>query len=92
MKVKEVEVVKKENMYTFSESELKDLKCKERTYGSRKTREYIHFCFKNYHYQTNSVSGLLKFLEDLAEFLGGVNYIPNVYKWNLFDWLNENNE
>ena len=91
MEVKEVEVIKKEKIYTFTESELNDLKCEERAYGSTKTREYIHFCFKNYHYQTNSVGGLLKFLEDLAGFLGGYEYIPNTYRWNLFDWLNKRN-
>lgn len=87
----EAEVVKKENIYTFTESELKDLKYKERAYGSRKTRGYIHFCYKNYIYQTN-LGGIIKFLEDFADFLRGANYIPNIYKWNLFDWLDKNNE
>ena len=41
MEVKEVEVIKKEKTYTFTESEFHDLKYKERAYGSRKTKEYI---------------------------------------------------
>ena len=88
MEVKEIEVVKKEKVYTFTESELKDLKCKERAYGSRKTRGYIHFCFVNYRYKTENLGGMLEFLKDLARFLGGENYIPNIYKWNLFEWIN----
>ena len=58
MEVKEVEVVKKEKIYTLTESEFGDLKGKERAYGSRKTREYIIFCYNNYiwqkKYQRNS--------------------------------------
>ena len=92
MEVKEIEVVKKEKIYTFTESELEDLKCAARAYGSRKTRGYIHFCFLNYRYKTDNIGGLCAFLQDLAPFLGGYDYIPNVYKWDLCDWLDKNKE
>lgn len=90
MEVKEVEITKKEKIYELTESEFKDLKRECRAYGSRKTRQYISFCFLNYYYKTNTLGGLTEFMSDLAKFLGGYDYIPNTYKWNLFDWLDNN--
>ena len=87
MEVKEIEIVKKEKVYTFTESELKDLKCEEREYGSRKTREYIMFCYNNYIWKMN-VGGAVSFIKDLFKFLTyETNSIPNYYGWSLFEWL-----
>ena len=92
MEVKEREVIKTEKVYTLTESEFKKIKHECKAYGSRKTREYISFCFLNYYYKTNSIGGITEFLSDLAKFLGGYDYIPNTYKWDLFDWLDNNKE
>lgn len=89
MEVKEVEVTKKEKIVTMTESELKDIKRECRAYVSRKTREYIAFCYLNYRLKMN-FGGLIEFVGDLTKFLGGYDYIPNTYKWNLFDWLDNN--
>lgn len=86
MEVKEVEVTKKEKIYTFTESELDDLKRDERAYGSRKTREYIVFCYNNYIWKKN-LKGLLNFVEDLIPFLTYENKsIPNQYGYSLHEW------
>lgn len=90
MEVKEIEITKKEKIYELTESELKDIKNECRAYGSRKTREYIRFGFLHYYYKTNNIGGLTEFMSDLAKFLGGCDFIPNTYKWNLFDWLEHN--
>lgn len=92
MEVKEVEITKKEKIYELTESEIKDLKRECKAYGSRKTKEYISFCFLNYYYKTTNIGGITEFLSDLAKFLGGYDYIPNTYKWDLFDWLAENGD
>lgn len=79
MEVREVEITKKEKIYELTESEFKDLKRECKAYGSRKTRQYISFCFLNYYYKTNTLGGLTEFMSDLAKFLGGYDYIPNIY-------------
>lgn len=89
MEIREVEVTKTEKVYTLTESEFKDLKRECRAYGSRKTREYIAFCYLNYRLKMN-FGGAVEFLSDLAKFLGGYDYIPNTYEWDLFDWLDNN--
>ena len=92
MEVKEVEVVKKEKIYTLTESELDDLKCKERTYGSWKTREYIIFCYNNYIWQKN-IKGIANFIRDLLDFLTyEKRVIPNQYDLSLFEWLKQNRD
>lgn len=92
MEVKEVEVTKKEKIYTLTESELQDLKCECRTYGSRKTREYIGFCYNNYIWKRN-IAGAVNFINDVILFLEYKNNgIPNHYNWSLFEWLEQNRE
>lgn len=91
MEVKEVEVIKKEKIYTLTESELNDLKCMCKEYGSRKTKEYIAFCYDNYIWKKN-FSGVVDFINDLIDFLVGRDYIPNKYNWSLFEWLEQNRE
>ena len=76
MEVKEVEITKKEKIYELTESEFKNLKRECRAYGSRKTREYIAFCYLNYRLKMN-FGGAVEFLSDLAKFLGGYDYIPS---------------
>lgn len=86
MEIKEIEVVKKEKIYTFTESELKDLRCKEREYGSTKTREYIIFCYRNYIWKMN-VGGIVSFIGDLFDFLTyKKDSIPNHYEYSLHEW------
>lgn len=90
MEVKEVEVVKKEKIYTFTEDELQDLKCKERAYGSRKTREYIGFCWNNYIYKKNT-GGVIGFINDVISFLQyEKDNIPNHYGYSLHEWRERN--
>lgn len=90
MEIKEIEISKKEKIYTLTESEYKNLKCKEREYGSRKTREYIGFCWNNYIWKKN-IGGTVSFIEDLILFLQyNTNHIPNKYGLSLFEWLKNN--
>lgn len=68
---------KTEKVYTFTEEELCQLKCKEREYGSRKTKEYIMFCIANYVLKIN-IAGTIDFMNKLIEFiLGKHKGIPN---------------
>ena len=86
MEIKEVEIVKKEKLYTFTESELNDLKCEERAYGSRKTREYIGFCWNNYTWKKN-IGGAISFINNVIEFLEyKKDSIPNHYGYSLHEW------
>lgn len=89
MKVEEVDVVQKTKIYTLTEEELQDFKCKERAYGSRKTREYIGFCYNNYIWKRN-IGGVVNFINDVLSFLEYKNDgIPNSYNWSLFEWLEQ---
>lgn len=86
MEVKEVEITKKEKIYSFTESELEELKCEERTYGSNKTREYILFCYNNYIWKKN-LKGLLNFISSIIPFLEGkTNVIENNFGYSLHEW------
>ena len=89
MEVKEVEITETAKIYELTESEFKDLKRECRAYGSRKTRQYIAFCYLNYKLKMN-LGGLIEFVSDLSKFLGGYDYIPNTYGWDLFVWLDSN--
>lgn len=90
MEIKEIDVVKKEKVYMLTEQELTELKGKERAYGSRKTKEYIGFCWNNFYLQKN-VGGCIGFIKRLLRFLEDREPdIPNTYGWSLSDWLKQN--
>lgn len=90
MKVKEVEVTKKEKIYELTESEYNELINKERSYGARKTKEYIGFCWDNYYYELN-IKGMMNFIRDLMYFVNNKNnYIDNIYDLSFWQWLERN--
>ena len=83
-------VTKEIKMYTFTEDELRKFKSEQREYGSRKTIEYIAFCYKNYIYEFN-VGGAVELCKDILNFVHAeTTYIPNTYKLNFNDWLQRN--
>jgi|GEM_PF-1931147 len=83
---------KTEKVYTFTEEELCQLKCKEREYGSRKTKEYIMFCIANYVLKIN-IAGTIDFMNKLIEFiLGKHKGIPNTQGIGFFEWLKEHRD
>ena len=87
MKVDEIEIMKKEKIYTMTQTELNNMLCDAKEFGSRKIKEYIMFCFENYNWKLNA-TGQSMFLEDLTEFLNDeLTGIPNVYGLNFFEWL-----
>lgn len=89
METKEIEVSKTIKQYTLTEDEYHNLINNNREYGSRKTKEYIIFCFKYYKLKLN-FSGMGKFIEDIINFVtGNRNYIPNLYNKTFFEWLDE---
>lgn len=90
---KSTQIIQKEvTTYTFTEDELNELKAKERAYGSRKTKQYIMFCLKNYKMKLN-LAGYMQFICDLGEFIGEeTDTIPNKRVWSLFDWLHKGSD
>lgn len=59
--------------------------------GVAYTKSYIGFCMKNYAYQFN-LGGIRLFINDLINFINGVNYIPNTYNNMTFKQFCENYE
>ena len=90
MEIKEIEITKKEKIYSLTESEYHELIREEREYGAEKTKEYIGFCYNNYPYNKKSMSGLISFVNDVIEFLEGNDYIRNTNKLSFFEWLDDN--
>ena len=86
MEVKEVEITKTEKVYTLTESELNELKCKERKFADKCVREYIAFCYDNYGLVKN-LGFTVDFINELADFVKGGNYIRNTYKLSLWDYI-----
>lgn len=83
---------KTEKVYTFTEEELCQLKCKEREYGSRKTKEYILFCFANYVLELN-IAGTINFTNRMMKFiLGKHKGISNTQGIGFFEWLKEHRD
>lgn len=96
MEIKEVEVTKKEKIYTLTEEEYVELQNKAKSYGARKTKEYIAFCFNHYVYSLKGrgcVGGLVEFASNLGRFVTDkTDYIENIYGLTFWDWLHENKE
>ena len=53
---------------------------------------YISFCLANYHLKLN-IGGVFDLVHNLCNFVhGATDYIPNVYHWDLYEWLDHNRE
>lgn len=92
MKIDNVTTTKTEKIYTLTEEELERLKNRCKDYGSRKTREYISFCLSHYPLQMN-IGGAVDVFTNICRFSSGrTDYIPNIYSWDLFQWLRSNRE
>lgn len=80
MKIDKVEISKTETMYTLTETKFEQLKNSCREYGSRKTREYIAFCLRNYPLEMN-IGGAIDFFKNMCKFSScRTDYIPNIYE------------
>ena len=90
MEIKEIEITKKEKIYSLTESEYNELIQKEREYGAEKTKQYIGFCYNNYPYNKRSISGTVSWINAVCSFLEGNNYIENIYGLSFFEWLDNN--
>lgn len=89
METKEIKVSKTIKQYTLTEDEYHNLINNNMEYGSRKTKEYIIFCFKYYKLKLN-FCGMAKFIEDIIDFVtGNRNYIPNLYNKTFLEWLDK---
>ena len=87
MNIKEIEVVKKENVYELTESELDAIKEEYRTKGRIDVANYIAYCIKYYGYKWNW-GGLSDFVVQLCEFVNfSTKSLENVSGLSLFDYI-----
>ena len=90
MEIIETESIKKEKKYVFTKKELDELLAKNKEYGSRKTKEYIGFCIKNYKRQID-LFGAMELVIDIIDFIKDErDYIPNKLNMKFFEWLDKN--
>lgn len=87
MNIKEIEVVKKENVYELTESELDAIKEEYRTKGRIDVANYIAYCIEYYGYKWN-LGGLSDFVIQLCKFVNfSTKSLENVSGLSLFDYI-----
>ena len=83
----EISTTRIEKQYVLSEEEYQRLIDDNELCGTRKVKQYILFCIKNYTLKLN-IGGTIRFIEELMDFLTeDTNYISNHYGYNFYQWL-----
>lgn len=81
------EITTEQIVYEITKEELEKIKRDERVNGRYDIIRYLIFTMQHYRYELN-VGGMMKFIKELIQFLGGeTNVIKNTFRYSFDDYV-----